>query len=219
MTDFAALRQRMVDNQIRPSEVTDHEVIKAFLAVPREDFVAPAERPFAYTDHDLRLPASAGTRRQMLQPVQLARMVQTLPHGPERTILVVGGGTGYSAAILARLVGRVVALEEDPALATFAETALAGLGNVTLARGPLAAGLPGAGPYDGILIEGALEVLPRALVEQLKPGGLMLAIEQGERISRAMLYERVGNDVTNWPQFEAWAPVLPGFARVPEFVF
>ena len=112
MADFAALRQRMVDNQIRTSEVTDREVIRAFLTVPREAFAAPAERPFAYADRELQMAAAAPDRR-MMDPVRLARLVHALPRGPEIKAMVVGCGSGYSAAILARLVGSVVAVEED----------------------------------------------------------------------------------------------------------
>ena len=113
MADFAALRQRMVDNQLRTSEVTDRDVIRAFLTVPREIFAAPAERPFAYADRELRMAASAPDRR-MMDPVRLARLIHALPRGPEMKAMVVGCGSGYSAAILARLVGSVVAARGGP---------------------------------------------------------------------------------------------------------
>jgi protein-L-isoaspartate(D-aspartate) O-methyltransferase len=220
MPDFGALRQRMVDNQIRPSAVTEPDVIRAFLAVPREIFVAEDEKPFAYADRELVMSPAAPNRR-MLVPVQLARLLQALPLGPEVEALDVGCGSGCSAAVLAHLVGSVVALEEDAGLASLARKRLADLGvaNVTVAEGKLAEGWPAAAPYDAILIDGAAEVVPPALIAQLKPGGMLAAIVRAERISRAMLYERVGEAVTKWPQFEAWAALLPGFERKPEFVF
>ena len=220
MTDFAALRQRMVDNQIRPSEVTDHAVIRAFLAVPREEFVAPAERPFAYADRELRMHEFA-SGRMMMAPVQLARLVQELPRGGEVSVMVVGCGTGYSAAILARLCTRVVAVEHAESLAQEARTRLAALGaaNVTVVTGALSAGWPEEAPYDAILVDGAVEFVPDALVEQLKPGGLLAVVERGERLSRAMLYERVDGGAARWPLFEAWTALLPGFERPREFVF
>jgi protein-L-isoaspartate(D-aspartate) O-methyltransferase len=220
MADFAALRQRMVDNQIRPSEVTDHDVIRAFLAVPREMFAAPAERPFAYADRELKMSASAPNRR-MMDPVRLARLVHALPRGPETKAMVVGCGSGYSVAILSKLVGSIVAVEEDRTLAAMAREILAalGAGNVSVVEGRLVDGYPDRAPYDAILVDGAVEVLPDALVTQLKPGGLLATIERDDHVSRAMLYEKVGNDTTKWPLFDAWATLLPGFERRREFVF
>jgi protein-L-isoaspartate(D-aspartate) O-methyltransferase len=222
MNDFAALRQRMVDNQIRPGEVTDHDVIKAFLAVPREEFVAPAERPFAYADRELRMDDSAGRARMMMAPVQLARLVQKLPRGPETKAMVIGCGTGYSAAILARLTGLVIAVEENEALAQQARRLLEGLGaaNVSVVTAPLVSGHPAAAPYGAILADGAVEVVPDTLIGQLTPEGSLAVIERDERLSRAMLYERIrGGDAGKWPLFEAWAALLPGFERKQEFVF
>jgi protein-L-isoaspartate(D-aspartate) O-methyltransferase len=221
MNDFAALRQRMVDNQIRPSDVTDHELIKAFLTVPREAFVAPMEQPFAYSDRELRLPASLGADRRMIDPVQLARLIQESRFGPDFKVMVIGAGTGYSAAILARLVAHVVAVEEDERLAARAEEMLRSLGveNATVVRAPLREGHPGEAPYDTILVDGAVEVLPDSLIRQLKPDGCIAVILREERISRAMLYERVGEGATKWPLFEAWATLLPGFERTRQFVF
>jgi len=220
MVDFSALRQRMVDNQIRPSAVTDPDVIRAFLAMPRERFVAEEEKPFAYADRELLMSRSAPQRRMMI-PVQLARLVQALPLGPEAKVMVVGSGSGCSAAVLAELAGSVVALEEDAGLASMARERLMELGatNVRVVEGKLVEGWPAEAPYDGILIDGAVEVVPDALIAQLRPGGSLAAIVRLERISRAMLYERVGEGAAKWPLFEAWATLLPGFQRKPEFVF
>ncbi len=220
MVDFAALRQRMVDNQIRPSAVTDPDVVRALLVVPREEFVARDEKPFAYADRELIMSPAAPERRMMI-PVQLARLAQALPFGPHAKAIVVGCGSGYSAAVLGRLAGSVVALEEDAALAPLAREKLAAVGatNVTVVEGRLTEGWRSEAPYDAILIGGSVEVVPDALIAQLKPGGMLAAIVRTERISRAMLYERVGEGATKWPQFEAWATPLPGFDRRPEFVF
>jgi len=219
MADFAALRQRMVDNQIRTSEVTDRGVIRAFLAVPRERFVEPSERPFAYADRELRMAASSG--RRMMDPVRLARLVHALPRGPEAAALIVGCGSGYSAAILGRLVGSVVALEEDRGLAALARDNLAALdvANAVVVEGRLVDGHPDSAPYDAILMDGAVEVVPHALLAQLGRRGLLATIEREDRVSRAMLFDRTGEDATKWPLFDAWAPALPGFERRREFVF
>ncbi len=220
MADFAALRQRMVDNQIRPSEVTDHDVLSAFLTVPRELFAEPAEQPFAYADRELRMAATAPNRR-MMDPVRLARLIHALPRGVDTRALVVGCGSGYSAAILGRLSGSVVALEEDAALAALARGNLAAVGaeNVSVVEGRLVAGYPGGAPYDAILVDGAVEVLPAPLAAQLKQEGTLATIERDDRVSRAMLYEKVGDEATKWPLFDAWATLLPGFERRREFVF
>lgn len=220
MTDFAALRRRMVDNQIRPSEVSDHAVIAAFLDVPREMFVAPAEVPFAYADRPLQM-TEASPDRRMIEPVQQARLIQALPRGPKIKALAVACGSGYSVAILSKLVGSVVAMESDAALGAMAADGLKATGakNVALVRAPALEGCPDEAPFDAILLEGAVEVEPQSLIAQLKPGGVLATIERTSRVSRATLYERVGEGFAKWPLFEAWAPVVPGFERKPEFVF
>ena len=220
MTDFSVLRQRMVDNQIRTSEVTDREVLDAFLSVPRELFVDPAERPFAYAERELKMSAAAPDRR-MIDPVRLARLVHSLPRGPGVKAMVVGCGSGYSAAILARLAGSVVVVEQDKVLADLARTnlAAAGAANVTIVEAKLVDGCLEAGPYRAILMDGAVEYVPDALLSQLAPSGVLATIERDGSVSRAMLYERVGQDTTKWPLFDAWATLLPGFERRREFVF
>ena len=220
MYDFAALRQRLVDNQIRPSEVTDHALIQAFLAVPREMFVAPGEEPFAYSDRELRC-SDAAPHRRMIDPVQLARMIQALPIGPQSKVMVVGCGTGYSAAVLSRIAGRVVAVEEEESLAARAAQLLASLatGAVEVVRARLTEGWPAHAPYDAILIDGAVERVPEAILAQLRPGGCLVAIVASDRISRAMMFEKVGSEIGRRPLFEAWATLLPGFEREREFVF
>ena len=220
MTDFSVLRQRMVDNQIRTSEVTDRDVIAAFLSVSREDFVPPDEKPFAYADRELRM-AGGSSLRRMMDPVRLARLVHALPRGADIKAMVVGCGSGYSAAILSQLMNSVVAVEEDKALAALARENLAAAGakNVSVGEAKLTEGHPAGRPYDAILLDGAVEIVPEALLSQLGPGGALAVIERDGGVSRAMLYERVGKDTTKWPLFDAWATVLPGFERRREFVF
>ena len=220
MTDFAALRQRMVDNQIRPSEVNDSEIIRALLETPREKFVAPAERPFAYADRPLQM-SGAAPGRHLLEPVLLGRLIQALPLGPGTAAMTVGCGTAYSAAILSRLAASVVAVEEDAALVAEAAPLLKGAGaaNVDLVQASLTQGHASRAPYDAILLEGAVEFVPDTLIGQLRHGGMLATIERSGRLSRAVLYERVGEGASGRPLFEAWAALLPGFERKPEFVF
>jgi protein-L-isoaspartate(D-aspartate) O-methyltransferase len=220
MTDFSALRQRMVDNQIRTSEVTDREVLAAFLSVPREIFVDPAERPFAYAEREVRMSAAAPDRR-MMDPVRLARLVHALPRGPGVKAMVVGGGSGYSTAILARLVSSIVEIEQDKSLAELARQKLveAGAPAAAIVEANLVNGHPEGGPYQAILIDGAVEKVPDSLLSQLAQGGALAAIVRNGAISRATLFERVGEDTAKWPLFDAWATLLPGFEKRPEFVF
>lgn len=220
MADYHTLRQRMVDNQIRPNAVTDPDVISAFLDLSREAFVAEDEKAFAYAEREIAMSEAAPGRR-MLLPMQLARLAQALALTSEAKTLVVGCGSGYSAALLARLAASVVGLEEEPVLAKIARERLAEIGadNVMVAEGPLGAGWPVESPYDAILVEGAVEVIPDALIAQLRPGGTLATILRSERISQAMIYERTGEGSAKWPQFEAWATLLPGFQRKAEFVF
>jgi protein-L-isoaspartate(D-aspartate) O-methyltransferase len=219
MADFSVLRQRMVDNQLRTSEVTDRDVISAFLSLPREIFCAPGEKPFAYGDRELMmLPGASG--RRMMDPVRLARLVHALPRGSDVKAMVVAVGSGYSAAILSRLVGSVVAVEEDKALAGLARNALAavGAGNVSVVEAKLTEGYTAGGPYEAILIDGGVETVPERLLSQLARGALTAIVRDGS-VSRAMLYERIGGETTTWPLFDAWATPLPGFERPREFVF
>jgi protein-L-isoaspartate(D-aspartate) O-methyltransferase len=220
MTDFAVLRERMVDNQIRPGAVTDHAIIRAFLEIPRELFTDPAERVFAYADPEVMMSAAAPGRR-LMAPVLLARLLQGLQLEPSAKLMVVACGSGYSAAIASRLAATVVGVEEEPALADLARDCLQKLAvaNVEIAQAKHTSGYPAGAPYDAVLIDGSVEEVPQALVNQLKPLGRLAAVRREERISRAMIFERAGEGITGWPLLEAWASPLPGFERPREFVF
>ncbi len=216
MTDFAALRRNMVDTQVRPSDVTEFPIIDALLRVPRERFVPPGLQGAAYLGENLPL----GGGRVMLEPRTLAKMLDALDLAPEDLVLLVGSGSGYSAAVLARLVAAVVALEEDEALAAEAETALAesGADTVIAERGPLTEGAPRHGPYDAMLIEGGIETLPDALAAQVRPGGRIAALFMSGEHGEVRLGRVAANGHVGWrPIFNAGAPVLGGFATVPAF--
>jgi len=216
MTDFAAARRHMVDGQVRTADVTDPRLIAAMLDIPRERFMPPAAVPLAYLDHDA--PVGEGGRR-LLKPMVLAKLIQAADIGAADRVLDVGCATGYGAAVLARLAGSVIALEQDDNLAKAAAAALAGFANVTLANGPLAAGWPQAAPYDAILLEGATEVMPQALCDQLKDGGRLVCVLGAGPGARAMIYCRYGAELGARPLFNAAAPLLPGFAKQPVFAF
>ena len=223
MIDFAAARRTMVDCQVRPSDVTDLRIVAAMLELPRERFVAEENADLAYLDLDAPVTRATGSGdvRRLLKPMVLAKMVQAAAVKADDLMLDVGCSTGYSAALLARLARSVVALEEDPALAQLAHENLKAVGadNATVVTGPLPDGWRTEAPYDVVFVDGATEVVPNALCRQLKADGRLIAVVGRAPISRAMIYRSVAGDVSGWPIFDATAPVLPGFAAPPEFVF
>lgn len=222
MADVALQRKNMVESQVRPSDVTDRRILNAMLAVPREAFVPTALKPIAYMDETLIL-VKAGpgtTARGMMAPRALAKLVQLADIGSSDIVLDVGALTGYSSAILAHLAQTVVALESDAALAEGATKALETLAADTVAvvPGELVVGYPSEGPYDAIVIEGTVEHVPPALLDQLKDGGRLVAIEAGVP-SRAVVWKRLGRHFDRRVAFEAAAPAVPGFENKKEFVF
>ncbi len=209
-------RINMVDCQIRPNRVDNERLLGAMSAVPRELFVPPALAGVAYADRSIQIAPG----RFMMEPMFLARLLEAAAIDSNAKALVVGAGTGYSAALLSALAGSVVALESDPALAETARNNLARLGcaNVSVVSGPLTAGWPAAGPYGAILIDGAIRDLPESIAQQLAAGGSLVAIEmRGGRSGSGVLYRNIGGSVSGRAVFDAAAPYLPGFAPQPVF--
>ena len=217
MFDSATARRMMVDGQVRTADVHNPDLIAAMLAVPREHFVPPRLAAQAYVDSDLEIAKG----RVILKPMVLAKLLQAAQLQGDQQVLDVGCGFGYSSAIMARLAGSVVALEEDAQLASQAKEALAqnGAGNVTVVTGPLAAGWPAAAPYDVILLNGASEIAPEALGRQLKPGGRLAGIFGRPPAAKATIFRPVEGHLAGRPIFDAAAPLLPGFVAPPAFVF
>ena len=209
MLDFAAARRMMVDCQVRTSDVTDLRLIAAMLSVPRERFVPRAAAELAYLDTDL--PVGKGARA-LVKPMVLAKLLQAAQIKETDHVLVVGCATGYSAAVIAQLAGGVVALEQDPALAQLAADNLQALGarKAAVAVGPLVEGWPAGAPYDVILLDGAVEDVPKALLSQLKAGGRLLGVVGRPPASKAMLFRSSGADASGRPIFDAAVPALPG---------
>lgn len=221
MTDFSNARQKMVDGQVRPNNFTDLRIVEAMLAVPREVFVPQQRRELAYLDLDLDVSAPGSPKRCLLKPVVLARLLQSAEVTEDCRVLVAGCATGYSAAVVTRLAREVVATEADPALAAAAEAALkqVGAANVSVRNAKIDAGAPDRAPFDVILLDGATEVAPTGLYEQLKMGGRFVGIFASSRPPRAEIVTRSAADFGNRPLFDAYAAVLPGLERPPAFVF
>ncbi|MBI2716241.1 MAG: protein-L-isoaspartate O-methyltransferase [Rhizobiales bacterium] len=219
MTDFADARRHMVDGQIRPNDVTDLRVLAAMLEVPRERFAPPAATSIAYLDLDLPVGEGASASRRLLKPMVLAKLFNAAEIKPTDRVLDVGCVTGYAAALLARLAGEVVALEQDAGLAKTAKAALSSLPNVTVVSGPLVEGWPQGAPYDLIVLEGATEIEPQAFLRQLKDGGRLVCVLGSGPGATAMLYRRSGDELGGRPVFSAAAAVLPGFVKPPAFAF
>ena len=219
MTDFASARRHMVDGQIRPNDVTDLRITTAMLEVSREKFVPEQSRALAYLDLDLGLHAAGAATRSLMKPMVLAKLIQALEIESTDKVLIVGAATGYSAALMARMAGEVVALEQDEGLARIAKGALSDIANVKVVTGALASGYPSAAPYDAILLEGAVETLPDAFRAQLKEGGRLVCVLGAAPAGAAMAYRRSGAELGGRPVFDASAALLPGFAKAAEFVF
>lgn len=215
MTDFAARRTMMVDNQIRPSDVTKFPIIDAMLAIPRENFVPSEKREAAYLGENIDL----GQGRVLLEPRTLAKMLDAADIQRDELVLDLGTGSGYAAAVMSRLAEAVIALEENEQMAEEAAAALLAVGadNVVPVDGKLVDGAPEHGPYDVILVEGAVEHLPTAITDQLKDGGRIVALFAEGRLGVVRVGYRIDGRM-NWRfAFNAGAPVLPGFEKHQAF--
>lgn len=221
--DFSTLRTRMVDSQVRTTDVTDLAIIDAMLSVPREKFVPARWRELAYIDTDVEIDAGSSDRgaRYLMEPSPFAKLLQLASIKPGDFVLDVGTGTGYSAAILSKIASSVVALESDPTLASGAAERLAALGcdNVAVVEGNLAAGHASEAPYDVIVVEGAVQRPPEGLFGQLRDGGRLVVIEGLGNTGVAKAYIRDGETVAGRPAFNAAVRLLPGFEVEPSFTF
>lgn len=220
--NFEAARIKMVDNQIRTTDVTSHPVLSAFLSVPREEFVPAGMKPLAYIDSDIELAADPATgRRYLMEPSPLAKLLQLASISKTDKVLEIGCGTGYASAILSQLAVSVVALESDVALASEATATLARLGyaNVSVVGGDLEKGHATEAPYDVIFVHGAVETIPAALLSQLNDGGRLVAVVGLGNASRAQLFLHENGRTSERLAFNTAVKPLPGFRVAQEFVF
>ena len=212
MSEFAQRRVTMVDSQVRPSDVTKFPIIAAMLAIPREAFVPAGREEAAYMGDNLDIAPG----RVMLEPRTLAKMLDALDLQPEERVMDLGTGLGYAAAVLAEMVAEVVAVEENPALAAEARRCLAAVRNVSLHTGPLTAGA--AGLFDVIILQGGVEQVPGAILDQLKDHGRIAAVFMSGALGTVRIGHKADGRVTWRFAFNASCPILPGFSTGRGFV-
>ncbi len=218
--DFEQARFNMIEQQIRPWEVLDPEVLALLSVVRREDFVPRAHRALAFAD--LELPLGDKSGQTMLAPKVEARLLQELAVRPTDRVLEVGSGSGYMAALLAARAEYVYTVEIDPALADTARSNLrnAGVGNVTVELGDAARGWAAHAPYDVIVLSGSTPVLPEAFLQQLKVGGRLVAFVGEEPVMEAQLITRTAeNAYSTINLFETVVAPLAGAQQRDAFEF
>jgi protein-L-isoaspartate(D-aspartate) O-methyltransferase len=221
MSDFSTARQNMVDGQVRTNDVTDTRILDALLTIPREAFVPASKRALAYLDLDLDVSEGRAAKRYLIKPAVMAKMLQAAEIRSSDRVLMVGCASGYAAAVAARIAGQVVATESEPELVDRAAATLAalGFGNITVRCALPAEGAPADAPFDVIILNGATEIVPQRLYEQLCEGGRLVGVFGLSQPQRATIVTHSHNDFGDRPLFDAAAPVLPGLERLPAFVF
>lgn len=218
MYDYAKARIAMVNSQIRPSDVTDVRIQDAMAEIPRELFLPKSQLSKAYADAEVAL----SDQRAMLRPREFAKLVQMLKVKDTDVVLDIGCGRGYSSAVLSRLAETVIGLEDaESKLAAKAGERLSKVGadNAVVVEGVLADGVPGQGPFDVIVVNGAVAKAAPAWLDQLAEGGRMAVIERDGAVGRAKLYTKVDGRIGERTVFDAAPPYLPGFEPEAGFVF
>jgi protein-L-isoaspartate(D-aspartate) O-methyltransferase len=215
-------RFNMIEQQIRPWDVLDPAVLALLAVVKREDFVPPAYRALAFVDTEVPLPTADGVREYMLAPKLEARLLQEMSVAHHESVLEIGAGSGFMAALLAHKARQVIALEIHPELARFAKANLhrAGVRNASVQHLDGAGGLPGEGPFDVIVLSGSVASVPAAMLAQLKVGGRLGAVVGQQPIMRAVRITRTDeHSFSSVELFDTVAPRLHGFEEPTRFRF
>lgn len=215
--DFTTARRNMVESQLRANRITDEQLLAVMGETPRERFLPEALQPVAYIDEDLEIAPG----RYLLEPVVLARMIQEAGIDASDVVLDIGSGAGYAVTVLARLAGTVFALESDAAMSAQAAERYAEFApdNVVTVEGGLAGGCPEHAPFDVILIEGAIEEPPAAILDQLGEGGRLVATIVENGVGRVTVISRSGGHFSRRVVSDANLPRLADFDRPSGFVF
>ncbi|WP_448664427.1 protein-L-isoaspartate O-methyltransferase family protein [Sphingomonas sp. CJ20] len=212
---FEVMRHAMVASQLRTNAVNDTRVVDAMARLPREAFLPSEHRGIAYRDS--LLPLVGG--RQHNSPLATGRLLTQANVQPSDHVLLIGAAGGYAAALLAGLAKSVVALEEEDPLVAIARGALAGESNVELVQGPLAAGWAAGAPYDLLVIDGAVEQIPDALRDQVKPEGRVVTGVLDRGVTRLASGSRTAGGFGLIDFLDIECAVLPGFRRLRTFQF
>jgi protein-L-isoaspartate(D-aspartate) O-methyltransferase len=215
VSNYSTNRKAMIDSQLRTSGVSASWVLAAMGSEPREEFVPAAAKDIAYMDR--QIPLADG--RTMNPPMATGLMLQQADVNVDDEVLVIGGAAGYSAKLLARRAKRVVIVEQDKALASAAKTSLSGLTNVAVVEGALNEGAAKQGPYSLIVIDGAIEQLPSALLDQLVDGGRIVTGLSEGAVTRIAMGVKRANVAALRPFSDCSVAKLPGFESAAEFVF
>lgn len=217
MIDFANRRTTMVDTQVRPSDVTKFPIIDAMLSVPREAFVPTRLKEAAYAGETLDI----GDGREMLEPRTFAKMLDALNIESSDVVLDIACGFGYSTAVIAHMAEFVAAVEDNAARATEAQENLStqGIDNAAVIEGPLVAGAAKSGPYDIIILQGGVDDIPAALLDQLRDGGRIAAIFKEGSSGAVKIGHKIDGRMSWRFAFNASAPVLSGFQKEASFTF
>lgn len=217
MNEFKDARQMMVSGQIMPNKVNDESIVTALSTVPRENFIPKALRGVAYVDQRIKV----ADNRYVMEPMVLARLMLAADVCVGDLVLVVGGASGYEAAVLGQCSDAVVCLEGDSELAARSSKNLieAGADNVAVVEGALSEGVKGQGPFDLIFINGAVEQIPSVLLNQMTDGGRLVCIMVKGGVAHAHMIERQGSELIAHDLFEAEASILPDFKLPQGFIF
>ncbi len=218
--DYAKARRHMVDSQILPNRVTDPRIIEAMENLPRESFVPDERKGVAYVDEAIPV----GNGRHLMEPMIVARLLQTAEPNDDDVALVVGSSTGYTAAVLAKMTSAVVVVESDPDLAAQASATLSDLGidNVAVMDGLLSDGYPKQAPYDLIIFDGSVAQVPDSIRQQLAEGGRLVAVVGGQGqglMGSAVVMSNFHGALSERAVFEVGTPPLPGFEQAQVFSF
>jgi len=216
--DYATARKNMVESQLRTNRVTDERLLGIMRRLPREQFLPKNMMHLAYVDEDILMPGD----RYLSEPLVVARLIMAAQVKSTDIVLVVGGGTGYTPAILGKMATTVIALESDPSLVAESSSRLTTLtiDNVVVVEGPFQNGWANEAPYDLILIDGAVESVPQTLFDQINDGGRIVAVVKPEKgVGRIVLFEKRGGNISDRVIYDASTPYLPGMAPQPAFVF